>query len=130
MGRAARRIPRKSPRRCCIGCYLPPQTRAISCSIPSSAPVRQAPAPGRLGGGGAAVGGVPASGEAATERPARVRPLSPSALETARSKRGEPRIPFGTIVELGILEPGITLTDERGRVRAEAKAEGPLSAGG
>ena len=72
----------------------------------------------------------PAYAEAATERIARVRPLSPSALETARSKRAEPRIPFGTIVELGILEPGITLTDERGRVRAEVKADGTLSVAG
>jgi modification methylase len=67
---------------------------------------------------------------AARERIAKVRPLPPSALETARSKRAEPRIPFGTIVELGILEPGITLTDERGRVRAEVKADGTLAVAG
>jgi modification methylase len=72
----------------------------------------------------------PVYAEAATERIARVRPLSPSALETAKSKRAEPRVPFGTIVELGILEPGITLTDERGRVRAEVKADGTLSVAG
>ena len=72
----------------------------------------------------------PAYAAAATERIARVRPLPPSALETAKSKRAEPRIPFGTIVELGILEPGITLTDERGRVRAEVKADGTLSVAG
>jgi modification methylase len=59
-----------------------------------------------------------------------VRPLPPSALETAKSKRAEPRIPFGTIIELGILEPGITLTDERGGVRAEVKADGSLSFAG
>ena len=59
-----------------------------------------------------------------------MRPLSPSALETAKSKRAEPRIPFGTIIELGMLEPGNTLTDERGRVRAEVKADGTLSFAG
>jgi modification methylase len=72
----------------------------------------------------------PVYAAAAETRIARVRPLSPSALETARSKRSEPRIPFGTIIELGILEPGITLTDERGRVRAEVKADGTLSVAG
>jgi modification methylase len=72
----------------------------------------------------------PAYAQAAEARIARVRPLSPSALETAKSKRAEPRVPFGTIVELGILEPGITLTDERGRVRAEVKADGTLSVAG
>jgi modification methylase len=68
--------------------------------------------------------------EAARRRIDRVRPLSPTVLETARSKRAEPRIPFGTILELGILEPGITLTDERGGVRAEVKADGTLSFAG
>jgi modification methylase len=66
----------------------------------------------------------------AAERIAKVRPLPPSSLETARSKRTEPRIPFGTIIELRILEPGITLTDERGRLRAEVKADGTLSLAG
>jgi modification methylase len=68
--------------------------------------------------------------ETARRRIERVRPLPPSALETAKSKRAEPRIPFGTIIELGILEPGITLTDERGDVRAEVKADGTLSFAG
>jgi modification methylase len=67
---------------------------------------------------------------AAEARIARVRPLAPSALETARSKRSEPRVPFGTIIELGIIEPGITLTDELGRVHAEVKADGTLSVAG
>jgi modification methylase len=67
---------------------------------------------------------------AARERIARVRPLPLSSLETARSKRAEPRVPFGTIIELGILEPGSALTDERGRIRAEVKADGTLAAAG
>ena len=67
---------------------------------------------------------------AARERIAKVRPLPPSALETARSKRAEPRVPFGTIIELGILEPGSALTDERGRIRAEVKADGTLAVAG
>jgi modification methylase len=72
----------------------------------------------------------PVYAAAAEARIARVRPLPPSALQTARSKRSEPRVPFGTIIELGILEPGITLTDERGGVRAEVKADGTLSVAG
>jgi modification methylase len=64
---------------------------------------------------------------AARARIERVRPLSPSALETARSKRSEPRIPFGIILELGILEPGAPLWDERRQIRAEVKADGTLA---
>jgi modification methylase len=60
----------------------------------------------------------------------RVRPLPPSALDTAKGKRGEPRVPFGTIIELGILEPGSALTDEHGRIRAEVKADGTLAVAG
>src|SRR5499433_2355223 len=72
----------------------------------------------------------PVYAEAAAERIANVRPLPALALETAKSKRTEPRIPFGTIIELRILEPGIVLTDERGRLRAEVKADGTLSLAG
>ncbi len=64
---------------------------------------------------------------AAQERIARVIPLSPSALETQRSKRAEPRVPFGTIVELRLLEPGTTVVDSRAKIRAEVKADGTLS---
>ena len=63
---------------------------------------------------------------AAAERIARVQPLGPDALETARSKRSEPRVAFGQIIELGILEPGTKLWDERGRVWAEVRADGTL----
>ena len=64
---------------------------------------------------------------AAGERIARVQPLGPDSLETARSKRTEPRVPFGQIIELGILEPGTKLWDERGRVWAEVRADGTLA---
>jgi modification methylase len=64
---------------------------------------------------------------AATERIARVQSLGPDALETARSKRTEPRVAFGQIIELGILEPGAKLWDERGRVWAEVRADGTLA---
>ncbi len=64
---------------------------------------------------------------AARERIARVRPLAPADLETMRSKRAEPRIPFGAIVELGLLAPGARLTDERGRIRAHVRADGTLA---
>jgi modification methylase len=67
---------------------------------------------------------------AADARIEKVRPLPPAALETLRGKRAEPRVPFGIIVELGILEPGSALTDEGGHIRAEVRADGSLSAAG
>ena len=72
----------------------------------------------------------PTYAAAARERIDKVRPLPPSTLEITRSKRAEPRVPFGTIIELGILEAGAALTDERGRIRAEVKADGTLAVEG
>src|SRR5258707_13842693 len=42
--------------------------------------------------------------KAADERIAKVRPLDLDAIEALPSKRSEPRIPFGQILELGIIE--------------------------
>jgi modification methylase len=64
---------------------------------------------------------------AARARIARVTPLCPSAVETMRSKRTEPRVPFGAVVELGLLEPGRRLSDERGQIWAEVRADGTLA---
>jgi len=72
----------------------------------------------------------PEYAKAATERIDKVQSVAPSALETARSKRSEPRVPFGTIIELGMLEPGSVLYDERRRIRAEVRADGTVSWGG
>lgn len=67
---------------------------------------------------------------AARERIAAVKPLAPSALETLKSKRAEPRVPFGAIIELGILHAGSPLFDERRSIRAEIKADGSLAVPG
>ena len=72
----------------------------------------------------------PAYAAAARDRICKVRPHAPSVLETSRPKRLEPRVAFGTIIELGILEPGVTLTDERGGVSAQVKADGTLAVAG
>jgi modification methylase len=68
--------------------------------------------------------------KAAEERIARVQPMAPSSLETQQPKRAEPRVPFGAIIELGLLEPGTKLTDGRGRMWAEVRADGSLALAG
>lgn len=68
--------------------------------------------------------------KAAADRIDRIEPLPPAALETARCKRAEPRVPFGTIIELGILEAGSALFDARAKIRAEVKADGTLAHSG
>jgi modification methylase len=67
---------------------------------------------------------------AAEERIAREESLSTSALETLRPRRAEPRVAFGAIVELGFLRPGAQVSDERGRIWAEVRADGSLAHSG
>lgn len=64
--------------------------------------------------------------QSARLRIAHMKTVPSPALETMRSKRTEPRVPFGTIIELGILNAGSPLYDENKRVRAEIKADGSI----
>jgi modification methylase len=67
--------------------------------------------------------------KAAQERIARVSCHAPEAIDTMRSKRAEPRVPFGAIIELGILEAGSALYDPRRKIRAVVRADGSLMHG-
>ncbi len=67
---------------------------------------------------------------AAEERIGREQPLDPMALATLTPRRAEPRVAFGALVELGLLTPGTRLSDERGRVWAEVRADGTLALSG
>ena len=66
--------------------------------------------------------------EAAEKRLARIRKFDKEALTVSASKRAEPRVPFGQLVERGMLRPGEVLTSPRGQV-AKVRADGTLIAG-
>ena len=66
--------------------------------------------------------------EVAAERIGRVRRLSNEALEVSRGKRALPRVPFGTLVERGLLAPGDRLESPRGKM-AVVRADGTLAVG-
>jgi len=53
-------------------------------------------------------------------------PGDEDAIAVTRSKKSEPRIPFGTLVERGLLKPGVVLTGLGGRHRAKVRADGSL----
>src|SRR3546814_9130102 len=57
------------------------------------------------------------------KRIAQVQPADPAALEVSAKKRA-PRIPFGWVVERGLLGAGDVLTDARGRYRSEERRVG------
>ena len=62
----------------------------------------------------------------ATARIERVRRFDASALEVTGSKRAEPRVPFGQVVERGMLRPGEELYSIGSRHSAKVRADGTL----
>jgi modification methylase len=64
---------------------------------------------------------------AAKGRIAAVKRSEEDALAVTRSKRSEPRVPFGTLVERGLLRPGTVLTGPGAkRYSAKVRADGTL----
>ncbi len=61
----------------------------------------------------------------AEKRLAATRKFDRTALEVSASKRAEPRVPFGQLVERGLLRPGEELTSPRGKI-AKVRADGTL----
>ncbi len=62
----------------------------------------------------------------AEKRIASVRRLESEALAVTGSKRAEPRVAFGVLVERGMLRPGEELLSLNGRHRAKVRADGTL----
>ena len=65
----------------------------------------------------------------AKTRIAKVIPIAPEDLDVMGSKRSEPRVPFGTIVESGLLSPGDTLFCSKGAHAAKIRADGSITVG-
>ncbi len=63
---------------------------------------------------------------AAEKRLTKVRRFDKAALEVSASKRAEPRIPFGQLIERGMLRPGEELHSMNGRHKAKLRADGTL----
>jgi modification methylase len=62
----------------------------------------------------------------AKKRIAAVQPVADTALLHTPSKREEPRIPFGWLIERGLLPPGEVLHSFNGRWTAKVRADGTL----
>ncbi|MEP5759031.1 MAG: site-specific DNA-methyltransferase [Litoreibacter sp.] len=62
----------------------------------------------------------------ANKRIESVRKHDRSSLEVTQSKRAEPRVPFGQLVERGMLTPGDELWSLNGRHKAKVRADGSL----
>jgi modification methylase len=63
----------------------------------------------------------------ARRRIAEIEPLTAEDVAPKPSKRAEPRVPFGVLIEAGLLQPGTVLSDPTGRLHARVRADGSLS---
>ena len=62
----------------------------------------------------------------AEERIAATLPLDESAMRTMASKRTAPKVPFGALVETGMIDPGTMLTDAKRRWHARVGADASI----
>jgi len=62
----------------------------------------------------------------AEKRLSNIRKFDREALQVSTSKRAEPRVPFGQLVERGMLRPGEDLFSINGRHKAKVRADGTL----
>ncbi len=63
---------------------------------------------------------------AAKERINKVLKIEDSYLDTIENNKSKPRIPFGSLVELGIIKPGTSLIDPKKKINAKIMADGSI----
>jgi modification methylase len=80
----------------------------------------------RLGRNWVGIERDPDYARAACKRIAEVEQADAEALQTTPSKRALPRVPFGTLVERGLLHPGATLYGSSARHAAKVRADGTI----
>jgi len=66
----------------------------------------------------------------ARERIASTLELDESAMRTMASKKSQPKVPFGALVETGMIEPGAILTDSKRRWQARVGADASVELSG
>ena len=64
--------------------------------------------------------------KAASERINKTKAIEDNYLDTIENNKSKPRIPFGSLVELGILKPGTTLFDPKMKFNAKIMADGSI----
>ncbi len=67
--------------------------------------------------------------QVATERLEGIRPAAAETLAVTKSKRAEVRVPFGNLVEMGLVKPGDTLYCSTGKRTARVRADGSILSG-
>ena len=64
--------------------------------------------------------------KAAEQRVNATKPIKDDLLDTLKNNRSKPRIPFGSLVELGIIKPGTNIFDNKKKITARIMADGSI----
>ena len=64
--------------------------------------------------------------EAANKRLKNTKIIKDHYLDTIQNNRLKPRIPFGSLVELGVIKPGTEIYDQKKKINAKIMADGSI----
>ena len=64
--------------------------------------------------------------KASEKRLKKTKPIEDDYLDTIQNNRSKPRIPFGSLVELGLIKPGTTIFDNKKKISAKIMADGSI----
>jgi len=64
--------------------------------------------------------------KAANERIDKTKVIEESYLDTLENNKSKPRVPFGSLVELGIIKPGTNIFDQKKKINAKIMADGSI----
>ena len=67
--------------------------------------------------------------KAAIQRLQKTSKIENHYLDTIKNNKSKPRIPFGSLVELGIVKPGMTIFDQKKKINAKIMADGSIKHG-
>jgi len=63
---------------------------------------------------------------AANERINKAKVIEESYLDTLENSKSKPRVPFGSLVELGIIKPGTNIFDQKKKINAKIMVDGSV----
>jgi site-specific DNA-methyltransferase (adenine-specific)/modification methylase len=64
--------------------------------------------------------------DAANERINKTKVIEENYLDTLKNNKSKPRVPFGSLVELGIIKPGTNIFDQKKKINAKIMADGSI----
>ena len=64
--------------------------------------------------------------EAASKRIKNTKPIEDDFLDTLQNNRSKPRIPFGSLVEMGVIKPGTEIYDQKKKINAKIMIDGSI----